>query len=268
MVYSFLLLLTCGVLCTAATPASSRNVLVTGATGRTGKLLYAQLKAREDIAEVRAFVRASTDAKEKARAALNCTSCDASEGIFYGDVTVPSTLKASMSGVDTVAITVGVGFSLNASVMKAVEFFGVENQVAALATYSNVSMDDKRVVLLSSMETTNPHPLPFEGGPVLFWKLNAEASVGYSGIRSAIVKPCGIEGTYGRGGKQLLVGHDDNLPAGRSGAISREDLAAVMAEVIAERSSNLRFDLCVGKGAPTTDLGALINSARMPWMKE
>ena len=41
----------------------------------------------------------------------------------------------------------------------------------------------------------------------MFWKLNAEAFLGASGIPSAVVKPCGIEGTYGRGGKQLLVGY-------------------------------------------------------------
>merc|ERR1712151_585756 len=175
-----------------------------------------------------------------------------------------------MAGVDTLAICVGVGESFNKTLMKAVEFIGVENQVAALAMHSEVNMADKRVVLLSSMATTNPHPLPFEGGPILFWKLNAEAFLGSSGIGSTMVKPCGIEGTYGRGGKQLLVGHNDKLQAGstRSGAISREDLAAVLVEVIVERSSNLRFDLCVGNGAPTTDLSSLINAAQQPWMQK
>ena len=28
---------------------------------------------------------------------------------------------------------------------------------------------------------------------------------------SAVVKPCGIQGTYGRGGKELVVSHDDHL---------------------------------------------------------
>ena len=126
---SLLLLAACVVVCTVATVETSRNVLVTGATGRTGKLLYAQLKARDDIAQVRALVRASSDAKEKARSALNCTKCDASEGIFYGDVTVPSTLKAPMTGVDTVAITIGVSSMMNKTLVKAVEFIGVENQV-------------------------------------------------------------------------------------------------------------------------------------------
>ena len=54
----------------------------------------------------------------------------------------------------------------------------------------------------------------------------AEAFLAASGVSSVSVKPCGIEGTYGRGGKQMLVGHDDVLHGGSSaGAISREDVA-------------------------------------------
>ena len=30
-------------------------------------------------------------------------------------------------------------------------------------------------------------------------------------VSSAVVKPCGLGGTYGRGGKELVVNHDDNL---------------------------------------------------------
>merc|ERR1712176_878472 len=101
--------------------------------------------------------------------------------------------------------------------------------------HSDVAMGDKRVVFLSSAATTNPHPSPFEGGPTLFWKLNAEAFLGAAGMGSAIVKPCGIEGTYGRGGKQLIVGHNDKFQGNRAGAISREDVAAVMVQAIMDR---------------------------------
>merc|ERR1711937_868017 len=167
-----------------------------------------------------------------------------------------------MVGVDTLAITVGVGPSAenskNETFLKSVEFTGVENLVAALGMHSDVPTEDKLVVLLS-----------FMGGPVLFWKLNAEASLGYSGIGSAVVKPCGIAGTYGRGGKELVVSHDDHFPLiDMMESISREDLAAVLTEIVVERATSLRFDLCVGKGAPTTDLSALIDAARMPWMKK
>ena len=99
----------------------------------------------------------------------------------------------------------------------------------------------------------------------MFWKLNAEAFLGSSGIPNAIVKPCGLDATYGRGGKQLLVGHDDQLP--HMGEISREDTAAVMLEAVASRASDLRFDLCVGDGPPTTDLAALLEGARWPWAR-
>merc|ERR1712032_560818 len=103
------------------------------------------------------------------------------------------------------------------------------------------SMGDKRVVFLSSMETTDPHPLPFMGGKVLFWKLNAEAFLGYSGIGSSVIKPCGIEGTYGRGGKELVVGHDDHLKGFITALISRADVAAVMVQAIIDRDTSLRF---------------------------
>lgn len=252
-----LLLLVSAVLAATAA-ATPRTVLITGATGRTGRLLYAQLKAHSDIAEVRALVRSSVNATNKARAVLNCTKCDASEGVFYGDVTIPSTLEEPMAGIDTLAITVGV-VSNNETLIKAVEFTGVENQVAALAMHSDVSLNDKRVILLSSMGTT------YSGYPISFWKLNAETFIGYSGIGSAVVKPCGLGGSYGRGGKKLVVNHDDNLSVNQE--ISREDVAAVLTEIIVERATSLRFDLCVSKGAPTTDLSALLDAARMPWMK-
>ena len=61
------------------------------------------------------------------------------------------------------------------------------------------------------------------------------------------------------------MGHDDKLP--RDGMISREDTAAVMLEAVASRAVGLRFDLCVGNGAPTTDLAKLLNNARYKWGK-
>ena len=35
-----------------------------------------------------------------------------------------------------------------------------------------------------------------------------------------------------------------------------------------QRSSGLRFDLCVGGGPATTDLAALLESTRYPWEKQ
>lgn len=168
----------------SASLAGTPTVLVTGATGGTGQLLYAQLVADTRVAQpVRALVHGNASdpaAKAKAAKALNCTQCDESEGVYYGDVTDPASMRDAMHGVTTVAIAVGAGFTLNSTLQKAIEFTGVENQVSALAG-SGGSLEEKRVVLCSSMATTNPHPSPFEGGPILFWKLNAEERRGHFG---------------------------------------------------------------------------------------
>ena len=68
-----------------------------------------------------------------AKAKLNCTACDASEGIFIGDVTDKTTMMAAMAGVDSVVCAVGVSSVSNDTLVKDVEWLGVENQVAALA---------------------------------------------------------------------------------------------------------------------------------------
>jgi len=251
----------------ASTSKAKPRVLVTGATGKTGQLLYRQLKQDPRIGLVRAFVHSGPDAQKKAAAALHCGNCDETDGIFYGDVTNSTTLQAATFGMDTIAIAVGASPFSNASLQKAIEFSGVVNQVMSLAKASTnaTALAQKQVVLCSSMGTTEPNPKPYEGGGVLFWKLNAEAFLGSSGIGATIVKPCGIEGAYGRGGKQLVVGHGDDLPI--SSSISREDLAAVMVEAVAIRARDLRFDLCVGKGPPTKDLTKLLEHARWSWEK-
>jgi len=253
------------------------SVLVTGATGRTGQILYAYLKTDPRVAEVRALVHGSgtgsPEERKKAAAALNCSACDASDGIFYGDITVPSSLTAAFHGMDTVAITTttGRGAFGNDTLTKEVDFVGIQNQAAAIATGAS-DVSAKRVVLCTRMGTAvSPFgPRPSHGPPAFlrnkqFWGLNAEAFLGSSGIPNTIVKPCGLDGKYGRGGKELLVGHDDRLP--RHGMISRQDLAAVMVEAVASRASGLRFDLCVGIGAPTTNLAKLLDDARYPWAK-
>jgi hypothetical protein len=54
--------------------------------------------------------------------------------------------------MDTVAIAVGVGFTANTTLMKAVEFTGVENQVAALAS-ENRSLLSKALLLVVHLLT-------------------------------------------------------------------------------------------------------------------
>ena len=67
-------------------------VLITGATGRTGALVYNLLK--KDGYTVRGIVRSVDKAKE----VLHCSSCDNSDGIYVGDVTDETTLTTPMEG--------------------------------------------------------------------------------------------------------------------------------------------------------------------------
>ena len=113
-------------------PLTPPSVIVTGATGGTGSLLYKQLKADPRVGMVRAFIYNTSTSHEDAQKILNCTICDASEGIYYGDVTVPATLTPAFAGVDTVAIAVGAPGGSDEDEQKAIEFIGVENQVKAL----------------------------------------------------------------------------------------------------------------------------------------
>ena len=142
--------------------ASSRTVLVTGATGGTGKHIYAGFKKLPGF-QTRALVSST----EKARARLGCDKCDVSEGIFVGDVTKPDTLRAAMAGgVTDLAIAVGLDGNETLALMQAVEWHGVQNQVKQLAEgalNAHISLEALHVSLISSMGTTNPKPPPYEG---------------------------------------------------------------------------------------------------------
>jgi nucleoside-diphosphate-sugar epimerase len=162
------------------------TVLVTGATGRTGSLLYAKLKADSRVGTVRALVTSL----DKARSTLKCTKCDPSEGIYLGNVTQLSTLTAAMKGVTTVAITVGASPYSSPDLQRAIELTGVQNQVRALAAGGGAaSAAELRVVLCSSMGTSAPSPKPEEGGSILFWKLNAEVAPPPPCLHSACLPP-------------------------------------------------------------------------------
>jgi uncharacterized protein YbjT (DUF2867 family) len=142
--------------------AGARTILVTGATGATGQIIYKQLQATKGVT-VRGLVTNLTEAK----AILGCNKCDAAEGIFLGDVTDVKTLLAPCAGADSIAIAVGVGESSSVDTMKAVEWHGVQNQVSALVSANSaIARSSLFVSLISSMGTTDPNPAPYEGGKV------------------------------------------------------------------------------------------------------
>lgn len=259
--------------------ATKPAVVVSGATGRTGSLVYKDLKATGQY-EVRAFVRNAT----KAKAVLGCTSCNETEGIFVGDVSEPETLKAVMAGADTLVITTSSVPVCTGSLPfpmkkchypkggepKEVDWLGTKAQIDAFG-FSGGSMATKQLLYVSTMGTTTPDNFldKLDKGWTSFYHLQAEADVMSSGIPFTIVKACGL-GDGEPGKHKLLVGHDDaSFSLAASHEIHREDVARVMVESIRSRSLavGLRFDLCsAASGAPTTDIATdVLKAAHLPW---
>ena len=250
------------VICAAILPRGHASVLVLGATGRTGSLLYKELKHR-GIDDVRALIRDV----DKARDVLQCGSCDESEGIYVGDIRNLTSLLPALRQVDTVAIASGASGTESAEDIKEIEFKGIQNVVRALAQKSNVEsfgLKNLKVVLCSSEGTTSI-PSNNKFSDILFYKLNAEAFLGSVGLATAIVKPCGLSNGAG-GNSTLLALHDDTPTPTGSRIIARADVARVMAELVIRKShQNLRFDLCSIEGPATTNLDQLLDSAKWEW---
>jgi len=249
--------------------------LVTGATGKTGALVYGMLKELEKTGngKVRGFVRNVT----KAREVLGCTKCDASEGIFVGDITDKDSLTAAMDGVTALAIASSStphcedfkdpstcsypkgGYPVD------VDFNGGKLQIEAFAMQNRGAGGP--VVLCSSMGTTEPDSFldKLGNGHIGFFKLNEESFLMSSGVPYTIVKPCGL--TDGPAlQNELVVGHDDDMQL-KPPMVSRADVARVMVEALLKPSeaAGLRFDLCSRTGTPTKDLSTVFAAARYPW---
>lgn len=251
--------------------AATGPVVVTGATGKTGALVYKLLK--EENIEVRALVRDASKAGE----VLGCSKCDESEGIFVGDVTKPETLTGVMKGADSLVILTSAAPQCDATHKQCtypkgaypvdVDFHGGKNQVEAFAEANG---NDKQVVLVSAMGTTTPdNYLDLMGkGYISFYKLNLEAFLVSAGVPSTIIKPCGL-GLGDAGKDEIIVGHDDEEQWDLKVVIQRADVARLVVASLKEKetATGLRFDVCAKAGTPTqdSDLKTVLKAAQFPW---
>ena len=249
----------------AHTTGNNRTIVVTGATGRSGSKAYLVLK--QQGATVRALVRNLTLAQE----VLGCTQCDASEGIFVGDITNQSSLEEVMAGADSLVIATG---RTNSEQAKDILFDGVENQVAAFLNSPGPAPADRHVGMVSMMETTlldtlwNKVIARFWGGwQVGFYSLNGEAFLMNAGVPFTIIKCCGLDETAGVQNK-LLTGHDDKgWSMKQAHSVSRHDVAQVLATAALDphMAAGLRFDFCSEPGTPPVDMVEVLKDAMFPW---
>eukprot|EP00271_Cylindrocystis_brebissonii_P015606 TRINITY_DN38555_c0_g1_i1.p1 TRINITY_DN38555_c0_g1~~TRINITY_DN38555_c0_g1_i1.p1 ORF type:complete len:323 (+),score=54.78 TRINITY_DN38555_c0_g1_i1:187-1155(+) len=249
-----------------ATEKGTLSVLVTGAGGRTGSLVYEKLKARSGEFSARGLVR-STESKEK---------IGGGEDVFVGDIVSPETIEPAFQGVDAVIIVTSAvpkmkpGFDPTKGGRP--EFYfeetGMPEQVDWEGQKAQIDKAKaagvKHIVVVGSGGGTNEnHMLNSIGnGKILIWKRKAEQYLIDSGIPYTIVRAGGLLDKEG-GKRELLVGKNDEFLTTETRTIPRADVAEVCVQaLIIEEARNKAFDVVSreeGVGEVTTDFKALFS---------
>ena len=243
------------------------TVLVTGAGGRTGQIVYRKLKERSQQFVTRGLVR-TPESKEK---------IGGGDDVYVGDIRDESTIIPAMRGIDQLIILTSAvplmkpGFDPtkggrpefyfeDGAYPEQVDWIGQKNQIDA-AKAAGV----KHIVLVGSMGGTNPnHPLnSLANGNILIWKRKAEQYLAESGIPYTIIRAGGLQDRDG-GVRELLVGKDDELLQTNTKGIPRVDVAEVCIQALLHEETKFKaFDLASkpeGTSTPTTDFKALFAS--------
>ncbi|GFQ04782.1 uncharacterized protein at2g37660 chloroplastic [Phtheirospermum japonicum] len=243
---------------------SKSTVLVTGAGGRTGQIVYKKLKERSDLYTPRGLVR-TPESKEK---------IGGQDDVYIGDIKNIDSIVSPIQGVDALIIVTSAvpkmkpGFDPakggrpefyfeEGALPEQVDWIGQKNQIDA-AKAAGV----KQIVLVGSMGGTNPnHPLNSLGnGNILVWKRKAEQYLADSGIPYTIIRAGGLQDKEG-GVRELLVGKDDELLQTETKTVTRADVAEVCIQALNFEEAKFKsFDLASkpeGTGTPTKDFKAL-----------
>ncbi|KAL5742739.1 hypothetical protein ACOSP7_029471 [Xanthoceras sorbifolium] len=245
---------------------SKSTVLVTGAGGRTGQIVYKKLKERSDHYVARGLVR-TEESKEKVAGA---------DDVFVGDIREANSIVPAIQGIDALIILTSAVPKMkpdfdptkggrpefyfeDGSYPEQVDWIGQKNQIDA-AKAAGV----KQIVLVGSMGGTNlNHPLNSLGnGNILVWKRKAEQYLADSGVPYTIIRAGGLQDKEG-GIRELLVGKDDELLQTETRTIARADVAEVCIQALQFEEAKFKaFDLASkpeGTGTPTKDFKALFS---------
>ncbi|XP_076922493.1 uncharacterized protein At5g02240-like [Bidens hawaiensis] len=240
------------------------TVLVTGAGGRTGQIVYKKLKERSDEYIAQGLVR-SEESKQKIGGA---------DDVLIGDITDAGSIVPAIDGTDAIVILTSAvpkmkpGFDPTkggrpefyfeeGQYPEQVDWEGQKNQIDA-AKAAGV----KHIVLVGSMGGTNiNHPLNSLGnGNILVWKRKAEQYLADSGIPYTIIRAGGLQDKEGSV-RELLVGKDDELLQTETKTIARADVAEVCIQALKYEEAKFKaFDLASkpeGSGTPTKDFKSL-----------
>ncbi|KAK1272089.1 hypothetical protein QJS04_geneDACA021593 [Acorus gramineus] len=252
----------------AMADSSPRTVLVTGAGGRTGQIVYKKLKERLGEFVARGLVRT-----EESKAKIV-----GGDDVFVGDIRDAESIVPAVEGVDAIVILTSAvpkmkpGFDPSAggrpefyfeegAFPEQVDWIGQKNQIDA-GEDSAKAVGVKQIVLVGSMGGTNVnHPLNSLGnGNILVWKRKAEQYLADSGIPYTIIRAGGLQDKDG-GVRELLIGKDDELLQTETRTIARADVAEVCIQALCFEEAKFKaLDLASkpeGDGTPTTDFKSL-----------
>jgi uncharacterized protein YbjT (DUF2867 family) len=244
-----------------------KQVLVTGATGRTGSIVVKKLRQKPDQFKAIAFARSL----EKAQELLGSTA-----DFYQGDIKDIYSLTQALEGCQSLVILTSAVPKMKAppqpgqrpefefepgGTPEEIDYYGQKNQIDA-AKKAGV----KHIILVGSMGGTDEnHFLNTLGnGNILIWKRKAEQYLIDSGIDYTIIRAGGLLDQPG-GIRELIVGKDDTLlknpPDGIPTSIPRSDVAEVVVQALIEpHARNKAFDLISkpeGQGNITQNFDAL-----------
>jgi len=271
LVSAFLLVLSLYSTSSAFSVASERKVLVTGAGGKTGRLVMKKLLQRPAFAPI-GVVR-TAESKEGL----------VKEGVPESQITVAdiadvAAIQKAAEGMDCIIICTSATpaptgettpegrpiFGFPNGQPEQVDWIGQKNQIDAAKKAGS-----SHVVICSSMGGTDPeNPLNNlardengNGGNILLWKRKAEKYLIDSGITYTIIHPGGLQDEAG-GRRELVVGVDDSQAGTESRSIPRADVAELLVASLEHESyKNRSFDARSkpeGDGTVTSDFDKLL----------
>jgi uncharacterized protein YbjT (DUF2867 family) len=226
-----------------------KRVMVTGATGRTGALVYQRLNADPNFTPL-GFARSPAKVTE---------TLETQASVVIGDILNRADLDRAIAGCNALVILTSAmpipqmpiepgsrpTFTFaERGTPELVDYQGQLNQIDA-AIAAGVS----RIILVGSMGGTNDqHPLNSLGnGNILIWKRRAEEYLIASGADYTIIHAGGLIDALG-GERQLVLGQRDEFlqtpPPRGSTSVPRADVAEVVVQaLLCGSASHKVFDL-------------------------
>jgi len=241
------------------------KVVVTGAGGQTGGLVFRKMLAKPDL-----FNPIGVTRSEESRKALLEDTGAKPEQVIVADVADDPSSPSGAALAAALAGCFGLVIATSAKVKPTggtnsetgrpnmgfpdgqpykVDWLGQKHQIDS-AKAASVS----HVVVCSSMGGTDPDHMLNQfgknpdgtGGNILRWKRKAEKYLVDSGLAYTVIHPGGLINEPG-GQREIVVGVDDDMLPEQNKTIPREDVAEVMCQSLLHNAyENRSFDMVSG----------------------